>query len=166
MSDENRNQMQPQEEEPVLNRIPFGMFQNQPNENQNQQQENQVGFFDSLTPSEVVDIGTYFFPSLLYVVLISIGLGLTQTLCSDSYGVIFKLMIIINSLCMARAVYHVVMIGVKAHEHPIGKQSFTISNYILYSLYYVGAIAAFIIFTKRPDICFRGKFYLKLFYLI
>lgn len=164
----NQNQVQG-DDEPILDRLPFNIINQQNPGGLNQQQQlnqnipvnNQaqpeVSFLDSLTPSEVVDIGSFFIPSLVYTIAILIGLTATKTLCSESFGIMLKIMIGINLVCMTRAIYHLLMISIKQSHSEFGKGSINISMYILYSLYYMGTIACYAIYSNRPDNCFLSK---------
>lgn len=165
------NDPQQQDDEPVLNRLPFNMLNQQDlnnssqninfnNENNNDDRQNnvaEVGFFDLITPNEVVDIGTYFIPSTIYVIAIIIGLATTQEPCSSSFIIIMKIMLGINIACISRSFYQLLMISIRKHNTDIAKNSLNISTYILYGLYYAGTISCYVIFANRPDICFKRK---------
>jgi hypothetical protein len=161
----NNNQ---QDDQPVLNRLPFNIL-GQPNaefNNINQDNNlnnfnnnrNQQGFLDSLTPNEVVDIGMYLVPSILYTIAITIGLSMTSNLCSNSYAIALKVMISINIICLCRAFYHLLLISLKNSNTDFGKASLSLSNWFLYSIYYLGAVGCFVVYLNRPDNCFKGKY--------
>ena len=160
------NDQQPQQEEqPILNRFPLNIA-NLSNDNpslNNQQAQNipEQSIIDNLSPSEVVDIGSFLIPSLLYIIGISLGLTSTKMFCSNGFEVILKIMLGVNVACITRAIIHVILIGFKENNSIVGKESLRISGHILYVLYYIGAIACFIIFIQRPDECFKSKLFIK-----
>lgn len=159
-----------QDDQPVLNRIPFNIIgqpnanmnvENQDNDNNNFNNLNnnrpQQGILETLTPSEVVDIGMYLIPSIIYTIAITIGLSMTTNLCSSSFSVASKVMICINIVCLCRALYHILLISLKTSNSELGKASLSLSNWFLYSIYYLSAIGCFVVYLNRPDNCFRGK---------
>ena len=92
---------------------------------------------------------------------IIIGMTIVNKYCFTGFEIALKLMLGINTVCLTRFFYHLIILILKKQEKSMIKSSLDISNWVFYILFYGGTIFCYVVFAQRPDDCFKGKFSFK-----
>ena len=72
----------------------------------NEQNENNISFFDKLTQNDIMNLTIDIIPSFIYIILISLVIYSTEKIYYQSFLIILKTLLFIYTLYILKGLFH------------------------------------------------------------
>ena len=126
----------------------------------NEQNENNISFFDKLTQNDIMNLTIDIIPSFIYIILISLVIYSTEKIYYQSFLIILKTLLFIYTLYILKGLFHSFCIATNKISLSHYKISLITLNFILNICYYISIILSYFIFSNRPQNSFIKNIYI------
>ena len=126
----------------------------------NEQNENNISFFDKLTQNDIMNLTIDIIPSFIYIILISLVIYSTEKIYYQSFLIILKTLLFIYTLYILKGLFHSFCIATNKITLSHYKISLITLNFILNICYYISIILSYFIFSNRPQNSFIKNIYI------
>ena len=126
----------------------------------NEQNENNISFFDKLTQNDIMNLTIDIIPSFIYITLISLVIYSTEKIYYQSFIIILKTLLFIYTLFILKGLFHSFCIATNKITLSHYKISLITLNLILNICYYISIILSYFIFSNRPQNSFIKNIYI------